>query len=137
MDYNWFSVCAYAAALGSPYAGLPIFGNAERPGTRGRNPPTALFTDPAHLENKLMETSIGKTKTAAAIIGLAVLCATPAMAQTTGGGTSGTTAATRTDVRDVRDDRNWGWVGLLGLVGLAGLLRRDRNDVTTPRPSSR
>ena len=80
-----------------------------------------------------MKTSTRKMQTAAAIVGLTVLCGSPVVAQTTSGsgtGTTGTTGSTMTRT-DTRDDRDWGWVGLLGLVGLAGLMRRDRNDVTT------
>ncbi|HVE51386.1 MAG TPA: WGxxGxxG family protein [Casimicrobiaceae bacterium] len=77
-------------------------------------------------------TPMNNMRAAAGIVGLAVLCGSSAIAQTTSGsgpGTTGTTATTTTRVDD-RRDFDWGWLGLLGLAGLAGLRRREHHDVT-------
>ena len=57
-------------------------------------------------------------------VALALLAASPALAQeaTTGDDAAATTPATTQD-----DGMDWGWIGLLGLIGLAGLRGRQRD----------
>jgi MYXO-CTERM domain-containing protein len=57
---------------------------------------------------------------------LALLAASPALAQEATDDTATTTQATTQD-----NGTDWGWIGLLGLIGLAGLAGRRRNDATT------
>jgi MYXO-CTERM domain-containing protein len=58
-----------------------------------------------------------------------LLCAVPAQAQNTTGGTSagGSTSSMQSDQSSDRGS-NFGWIGLIGLLGLLGLRKRE-----TPR----
>ena len=84
------------------------------------------------------QTKLGGVRRNAWVLGLAVMCAMPAAAQTTPGGTSTSTSSIpTTTIRQVDDRMDWGWIGLLGLAGLAGLFRKnDRLDASRPLSTS-
>ena len=84
------------------------------------------------------QTHFGSVRRHACVLGLAVMCAMPAAAQTTPSGTSTSTSGTpSTTIRQADNDRDWGWIGLLGLAGLAGFFRKnDRHDVSRPMSTS-
>ena len=83
------------------------------------------------------QTNFGGIRRHACVLGLAVMCAMPAAAQTTTGTSTGTAGTPSTTIRQVDNDRDWGWIGLLGLVGLAGLFRKnDRHDASRPMSTS-
>ncbi|MGZ8992781.1 MAG: WGxxGxxG family protein [Burkholderiaceae bacterium] len=84
------------------------------------------------------QTNLGGIRRHAWVLGLAVMCAMPAAAQTTPSGSSTSTSGTpSTTIRQVDNNRDWGWIGLLGLVGLAGFFRKnDRNEASRPMSTS-